>query len=81
MKNYQSKEFSSKKGKVTVFRGLCKGCGLCIEKCPVKAISYDERNLGVYATPSVSVDTEKCIYCGICETICPDCALRVEKEK
>ena len=22
-----------------VFPGLCKGCGLCIEKCPVKCIA------------------------------------------
>ncbi len=26
----------------TLFPGLCKGCGLCVEKCPVKCISWAE---------------------------------------
>jgi 2-oxoglutarate ferredoxin oxidoreductase subunit delta len=78
--SFKPKISESKKGKATVFLGLCKGCGLCIQKCPVKAISFSAKDLGVYSTPSVEIDLNKCIFCGICETICPDCALKVSKK-
>jgi len=63
----------------TLFPGFCKGCGLCIEKCPVKCINWADV-LGVYGTPSVEAD-DGCIACGICQNVCPDCAIRVDKKK
>lgn len=80
-KDFKPKEFKNKGRVVTVFHGLCKGCGLCIEKCPQKAINFSDKDLGVYSTPSVEIDIEKCNACGICETTCPDSALRVDKVK
>ena len=62
-----------------VFPGLCKGCGLCIEKCPVKCITWSE-DLGVYGTPRVQADGDKCIACGLCQLVCPDCALLVTRK-
>ena len=59
---------------------LCKGCGICIEKCPVKAISFSD-TLGVYGTPTPIIDIEKCIACGNCFRFCPDSAIKVEKKK
>jgi len=67
------------KGTWTIYPGLCKGCGLCMEKCPKGAISWSEV-LGVYGTPAVESD-DKCIACGICQMVCPDCAIYVEKKK
>lgn len=68
------------KGNWTVYLGLCKGCLMCVEKCPFGAISVFEEDLGVYDTSSVEVDPQKCTLCLLCEQICPDCALKVEKE-
>lgn len=68
------------KGGWTVYFGLCKSCYMCIEKCPFGAIAVDSEKLGVYSTPAVKVDSSKCTLCKICEQICPDCALLVEKE-
>jgi 2-oxoglutarate ferredoxin oxidoreductase subunit delta len=68
------------KGSLSVFLSLCKGCGLCMEKCPQKCLSWSN-NLGLYGTPTVEADMEKCIACGICKTVCPDCAIVVEKKK
>ena len=68
------------KGSWTVYLGLCKGCLMCIEKCPFAAISPSEKDIGAYGTPSVAVDPQKCTLCQVCEQICPDCALKVEKE-
>lgn len=70
----------AEKGFWTVFPSLCKGCGLCVEKCPVDCITWSE-TLGVYGTPSVIADPKKCIACGICQTVCPDTALLVEKKE
>ncbi len=70
----------AEKGSWAVFPSLCKGCLLCVEKCPTKCISTSQ-TLGAYGTPAVQVDADKCIVCGICETVCPDCAILVEKKK
>ena len=59
---------------------LCKGCGICIEKCPVGALSFGE-NLGVYGTPTPDIEIDKCIACGNCQRFCPDSAIKVEKKK
>lgn len=64
-------------GSWTVYPGLCKGCGFCIEVCPVAVIGWSD-HLGVYGTPSVEVDAEGCILCHQCERICPDAAIGVE---
>lgn len=58
----------------------CKGCGICIVKCPVGALSFGEE-LGVFATPVPVVDLEKCIACGNCRNFCPDSAISIVKDK
>lgn len=57
----------------------CKGCGICIAKCPVGALSFSS-DLGVYATPVPKCDLEKCIACGNCRNFCPDGAISIEKD-
>ena len=77
---YKLYTLEGEKGTFTLFSGLCKGCGLCMEKCPQKCISWS-KNLGVYGTPSTEADMEKCIACGICASVCPDCAIAIVKKK
>jgi 2-oxoglutarate ferredoxin oxidoreductase subunit gamma len=57
----------------------CKGCGICIEKCPVKALKFSSI-LGVFATPTPEIDREKCIACDNCNRFCPDGAINVQKD-
>jgi 2-oxoglutarate ferredoxin oxidoreductase subunit gamma len=64
---------------VVIIPKYCKGCGICIEKCPVKALSFG-KTLGVYGTPTPEIDIEKCIACGNCFRFCPDSAIKVEKK-
>ena len=59
--------------------GRCKGCGICITKCPVAALS-PSNDLGVFATPIPQVDLERCIGCGNCRNFCPDSAISIEKD-
>ncbi|MEI6499132.1 MAG: 2-oxoacid:acceptor oxidoreductase family protein [bacterium] len=56
----------------------CKGCGICVFKCPVAALKMGSE-LGVYASPIPEIDLEKCIACGNCRKFCPDGAIGVEK--
>jgi len=64
-----------------VFPLLCKGCGLCIEKCPRKVLAWSEE-LGLYGTPLVEPAGEgECNGCGLCQMFCPDCAIRVDAVK
>ena len=77
--NFKGHTQEIEKGFWTLFPGLCKGCGLCIQKCPKKCMSWSDV-LGVYGTPSVKIN-EDCIACGICQSFCPDCAIAVDKKK
>ena len=42
---------------------LCTGCHLCFKQCPENAISGDKKK-------KHSIDTGKCIRCGVCREIC-----------
>lgn len=77
---YKTFFFDSEKGTWTIFPALCKGCGLCKEKCPKNCLSWSS-NLGIYGTPTVEPDMNECIVCGICAIVCPDCAIAVIKIK
>ena len=64
----------SKKGEILkdnlvlrVRKGLCLGCGLCIESCPRQAISL----------PSglAQIDQSRCNHCGLCFDVCPQGAI------
>lgn len=51
----------------------CTGCEMCVERCPMNAISVDE---------IARVDTDRCIGCGVCAITCPVEAIKVyRKEK
>jgi 2-oxoglutarate ferredoxin oxidoreductase subunit delta len=64
-----------------IFPDYCKGCGLCKEKCPNDVLIWSEK-LGVYGTPTVKPkDEESCIACLICEMVCPDAAIYIEKKR
>ncbi len=58
----------------------CKGCGVCILKCPVAALKFSQ-DLGFYSLPVPHIDLEKCINCGNCKNFCPDGAIAVQKDK
>ena len=57
----------------------CAGCGLCAEKCPIKAISVMETD----GRTKVTVDERSCLGCGVCKPACQTDALRMipRKEK
>ncbi|PKM88403.1 MAG: 4Fe-4S ferredoxin [Firmicutes bacterium HGW-Firmicutes-12] len=74
-------KIDTKRALFTIFTGLCKGCGLCIQKCPANTLIWSDE-LGVYGTPAVQPkDAEGCTGCGMCSIVCPDCAITIERKK
>jgi ferredoxin len=45
----------------------CVGCGNCLERCPMDALSMDD--------DLASVDKKSCIGCGLCVSVCPSAAI------
>lgn len=72
-------EFSDDKKTWTRFPEYCKGCSLCVTRCPVQALK-DSSDVGFLGTPLPIVDINTCIACGMCEKTCPDGAIRIEKK-
>jgi len=51
----------------------CKGCGTCIKRCQMHAISGNEDEIAI-------VDRAKCIGCGLCVTGCPAEIAKLERK-
>ena len=49
----------------------CVGCGTCVEKCPVEAISLNDDD-------KAEVNEEQCIGCGVCAHFCPENAISLK---
>jgi len=78
-KGFSPKTTKVKKGEWTVFTGLCKGCGLCLAKCPSQALLFGQKK-GLTDKPIPQVIAEKCRLCQTCEVNCPELAIRVDKK-
>ena len=62
-------------GRIILNRDRCKGCGLCVDACPNKVLSFDAEvnSLGYY--PAVFNENKNCIGCAVCARVCPDMAV------
>lgn len=58
-------------GEVVIDDLACQLCGVCVNKCPVDAMSIVDNK--------VVIDKDECILCGACETICPLNAVKLNK--
>lgn len=59
---------------------FCKGCGLCVDVCPVHIMELDaERITSKGYHPARCIDQEACTGCCSCATMCPDVAITVQR--
>lgn len=50
----------------------CKGCGLCVKRCPMEAIVLEASEKANNRVGKVSIiDPDNCIGCGVCAYKCP----------
>ncbi len=68
-------------GEVHIDKDLCKGCGFCIEFCPMGVLEFsDSINKQGYQYPRVKPGKEgDCVACGMCERVCPELAIEVRE--
>lgn len=66
--------------KAIIDKNVCKGCELCVKACPrgIIALSKTELNAKGYH-PAQVVEPERCTACAACATMCPDCAITIER--
>ena len=55
---------------VKINEELCDGCGTCVEQCPNKVFLVVEKK-------SRAQNLKDCMACYLCETICPELAIKV----
>lgn len=71
----QNKPRLKARGRVTIIRERCKGCGYCVEFCPSKALAMaSEFSAKGYHYP-VPSDGRDCTGCDLCGMFCPDFAI------
>ena len=66
------------KGRVEFNVDRCKGCGLCVQVCPVKILELDTSQINAIGyNPAYCIDQDKCIACTNCAVMCPDVVITV----
>ena len=63
------------KGKLAIDPKSCKGCGLCIHKCPTGALQFHFTPVNRWGVEVVCDKPEYCTGCRLCEMYCPDFAI------
>ena len=53
---------------------LCVGCGVCVDECPVAAITQREDQKAI-------INEDECVRCGRCHEVCPEEAVRHDSER
>ena len=69
------------KGLIKIQKERCKGCGYCVDACPVKALSISSQFNAIGYFPAGVEFKDRCTGCGICATVCPDIAITVYRSK
>lgn len=54
----------------------CIGCGLCLHRCPMDAISLTDSS-----QPKATAAPERCIGCGLCVAACPSGAITLQAHR
>ena len=59
----------------------CKGCNICIDRCPVDALEESDRLNKKGIRPPQLKKKNECNFCRLCELLCPDLAISVIPDK
>jgi len=60
----------------------CKGCGLCVKRCPMEAITLEASKMANNKVGKLAVlEADLCIGCGVCAFKCPTKSIVLEKRQ
>jgi len=62
---------------IEVREDWCKGCNICIDRCPVNALEESDKLNRRGVRPPKLKEINDCNFCRLCELICPDLAITV----
>jgi len=66
--------------KLTFNTDYCKGCGLCVEACPLDLLTIETKKFNQKGYNYVVLkDQDSCTGCVTCAKMCPDCVIKVER--
>ncbi len=58
----------------------CKGCGLCVKRCPLDAVVMEASDKANNKKGEIAVlESDLCIGCGVCAYKCPSKSIVLEK--
>jgi 2-oxoglutarate ferredoxin oxidoreductase subunit delta len=66
---------------IEVKEDWCKGCDICIDRCPVDALEQSDKLNRRGVRPPKLKEKNECNFCRLCELICPDLAITVIPDK
>lgn len=69
------------RGVVVIKQEQCKGCGFCVEFCPLDCLELDKGYNAKGYHPPVFAKPDPCNGCDMCGLICPDFAIFGYREK
>jgi 2-oxoglutarate ferredoxin oxidoreductase subunit delta len=67
--------------KIKLNKNWCKGCGLCIEICPKNVYDRESKVSKRGYREIIIKNPDICNQCLLCELLCPDLAITIEKTK
>lgn len=68
------------KGRLSFDEDHCKGCGLCVEACPLNLLALDTTRVNkIGYTPAMIVKPNDCVACLNCALMCPDSVISIFK--
>ena len=78
----QAKSLDASNYQVRIQAKTCKGCGLCVKRCPMEALQLEASPEAKNQTgKAASLNPERCIGCGVCAYKCPTNSLTLERRE
>ncbi|MFQ5605131.1 MAG: ferredoxin family protein [bacterium] len=65
------------RGVIHILEDQCKGCGFCVEYCPIEVLQLSDGFNTKGYHPPVVVKANECVQCQLCEIICPEFSIFV----
>ncbi len=67
--------------KIIIDDKYCKGCMICFNACPKDVFKPSDSRSKLGALMPEAKNHEKCIDCKICERLCPEMCISVNKDE